>query len=70
MWECEECGCLAIAAGLTVCPMCGKPQPAPVGVPTPAGEETSAEESGSGISAAVPGSSSQASPKNAGKGGW
>lgn len=24
MWDCGACGCLAIAAGVAACPMCGK----------------------------------------------
>lgn len=35
MWECPECGCLAIAADLEICPQCLEPRPAPdAGEPT------------------------------------
>lgn len=26
MWDCEHCGCQAIAGGLMVCPQCGTPR--------------------------------------------
>lgn len=26
MWDCDHCGCQAIAGTITVCPMCGTPR--------------------------------------------
>lgn len=46
LWDCQGCGCQAIAGGLNVCPQCGTPRPVFIGeqgpelvpVPEPGGK--------------------------------
>ena len=35
MWDCEHCGCQAIAGTITFCPMCFTPRPDVAAEPSP-----------------------------------
>jgi hypothetical protein len=37
MWDCENCGCKAIAESLYICPMCGTEYPKESAVPDDSG---------------------------------
>jgi hypothetical protein len=77
MWDCEHCGCRAIAAGIEACPHCQKPRTASADTP-PAGGKTPAEKPGEKEESVPPppageGTSPQASAKAAkaaGKDAW
>lgn len=42
MWDCEHCGCQAIAGTITTCPVCGTPRPTQDVPAEPSGPSASA----------------------------
>jgi len=65
MWDCEHCGCQAIAGSLEFCPMCQNPRVVAAEPGQPADDSSSTQGSGdpgsAGLEPSPPGASAAAS---------
>jgi hypothetical protein len=65
VWDCENCGCQAIAGSLEFCPVCREPRPIPDAVPAEEADPvlgSAADEPEGGASPAGAGSEAQQTP--------